>query len=192
MTATATPFGLRPVHHLGGGIIRPIQQTIPSGYSSNIYQYSPVAFTTAGVIALAAAGAGAIGVFMGCEFTDVSGRRQYRNMWPANTVASDAIAYVTQDPMIAYEVQADGVATIPTLATIGSDYNWITNDTNAGNTTTGISNVSLSGATLSTSTPANMRVLDIARYVDNAFGDTYPIVIVQLAIHQFTANINAF
>ena len=192
MTATATPFGLRPVYHLGGGIIRPIQQTIPSGYSSNIFQFSPVAFTTAGVIALAAAGSGAIGVFMGCEFTDTAGRRQYRNTWPANTVASDAIAYVTQDPMIAYEVQADGVATIPTQASIGEQYNWITNDTNAGNTTTGISNVSLSGATRSTSSPANMRVLDIARYVDNAFGDTYPIVVVQLSIHQFVANINAF
>lgn len=192
MSASATPFGLRPVYHLGGGVIRPIQQTIPSGYSSNIFQFSPVAFTTSGVIALAAAGSAAIGVFMGCEYTDVSGRRQYRNMWPANTVASDAIAYVTQDPMIAYEVQANGVATVPTQTEIGAQYNWITNDTNAGNTTTGISTVSLSGATITTSSTANMRVLDIARYVDNAWGDTYPIVVVQLSLHQFVANINAF
>jgi hypothetical protein len=181
---------------MGGGIIRPVQQTIPSGYGANIYQYSPVGLTASGVVALAAAGGsgatGACGVFMGCEFTDVSGRRQYRNMWPTGTVAADAIAYITMDPQIAYEVQADGVATIPALTEISAGYNWTANGTSNGNTTTGISTVALSGTTISTSAAKDMQVVDIARYVDNAFGDTYPIVIVRLGNHQFISSPVAF
>jgi hypothetical protein len=196
MTATATPFGLRPVYHMGGGIIRPVQQTIPNGYANNIYQFSPVGMTAAGVVALAAAGGsgatGACGVFMGCEFTDISGRRQYRNLWPASTVATDAIAYITMDPQIAYEVQADGVATIPALTELSAGYNWTANGSANGNTTTGISSVALSGATISTAAAKDMQVVDIARYVDNAFGDTFPILIVRLGNHQFLTSPVAF
>src|SRR5574341_1220929 len=136
MSAVAAPFGLRPVYH-PSGYVRPLAVQVASALNTNIFQYSPVAYVAAsGTIALAAAGARAIGVFMGVEFTPSDGRRRYSNTWPANQVATQIVAYITQDADIVYEVQANGSIA---QDDIGECADWTTNDTNAGNTTTGLS-----------------------------------------------------
>lgn len=187
MSAVAAPFGLRPVYHPSGSI-RPVATSIASGLATNIFQYSPVAYVAAsGTIALAAAAARAVGVFMGVEFTPSDGRRRYSNTWPANQVATQIVAYITQDANIIYEIQGNGSVLQDDIGEAG---NWTTNDTNAGNTITGLSTVAL--VTPTSTAAAGLQVLGLSPYVDNDWGDAFTIVQVRILQQQFVADSTPF
>lgn len=186
----SAPFGLKPSFH-PSGVIRPVVGTITTGYASNIFMNSPVGIIADGSIALAAAGgvavAGACGTFQGVEYNPTAtGPRVVSNMWPAATAAVNIVAYFTQDPTIVYEIQAN--ATLAQSA-IGAQYDWSTNDTNAGNTVTGLSSVTLNVA--SAAANAGLRVIGLTPGPDNAWGDPFPVVQVQLSEHQFVATVAA-
>jgi len=73
---------------------------------------------------------------------------------------------------------------------VGNEYNF-TNLT-AGSTTTGLSQCTLGSATaVGSGSNGQMRVVDLAPYVDNAWGDAYTIVRVQISKPQFVAVSNA-
>lgn len=186
MSDTFTPFGLRPIRH-PSGVIRPNAGTLASGLATNIFQGSPVALDTNGLVVLAAAGARAIGAFQGVEFTPADGRRSVRNFWPANQVATEIVAYFTQDPDIVYEIQ--GNASLG-LAAIGQQYDWTANGSANGNTTTGLSTVGLDVA--SAAANAGVQVLGIGRGVDNTAGDSFTVVEVRISEHQLRADVAGF
>lgn len=192
MSSTSAPFGLRPSYH-PSGVIRPVAGVITSGYASNIFSGSPVGEIADGSIALAAAGGtgvgGACGVFQGCEYTpNNTTSRVISNMWVGGaTHIGDCIAYYTKDPAIVYEIQANATMA---RSTVGSQYDWSTNDTNAGNTVTGLSNVTLNVA--SNAANAGLRVVGLRKGPDNDWGDTYPVVEVQLSEHQTVATVAQF
>jgi hypothetical protein len=85
-----------------------------------------------------------------------------------------------------YEIQVDGTLT---QAAVGEQYD-LTNTT-AGSNVTGLSQCTLGTSAAGTSATKQMRVINLAPYVDNAWGDTYVIVQAQIAEHQYVANINA-
>lgn len=190
MSSINAPFGLRPAFH-PSGTIRPVAGTITTLYNANIFMNSPVGIIADGSIALAAAGgvgvAGACGAFQGVEYNPTAtGPRVVSNMWPANTAAVNIVAYFTQDPTIVYEIQANATLT---QAAIGQQFDWSANNTNSGNTVTGLSNVTLDVA--SSAANAGLRVIGLTPGPDNAWGDAFPIVQVQLSEHQFVATIAA-
>jgi hypothetical protein len=182
MSATSQPFGLRPVYS-PSGVVRPVAMSILTAYGSNILQNQPVKIGTNGTIEAAAIGDRFVGSFQGVEFTDSEGRRRVSNRWVASTSATEIVAYVTVDPTIVYEIQSS--ATIA-VADIGSqaDYTTIT----AGSTVTGLSQLMLDAATLTAAASAQLRILNVSPGPDNAFGDTYVILQVQIAEHQFIAD----
>lgn len=186
MSATSQPFGLRPVYS-PSGVVRPVAMSIASAYGSNILQNQPVKIGTNGTIEAAAIGDRFVGSFQGVEFTDSDGRRRVSNKWTASTAATDIIAYVTVDPSIVYEIQSS--ATIA-VADIGSqaDFTTIT----AGSTVTGLSQLMLDAATLTAAGSASLRILNASPGPDNAFGDSFVILQVQIAEHQFVADRVAF
>jgi len=196
MSATSAPFGLRPAFHpsgldraqaLAGGIV--------SGYASNIFKGQPVQYgTTAnggtvGTIIPAGSTGAWSGAFAGVQWTDTTGRARVSNYWPANTAytAGTCTAYFYNDSNIVYEIQADASLA---QTSIGNEYNF-------SNTTNGSSTTGLSAATLGASTAVNvgangqMRVVDLAPYVDNAWGDAYTIVRVVNSASQFFGSFNA-
>lgn len=187
---TAGPFGLRPSFH-PSGLIRPVAGTITTGYANNIFMGAPVGFIADGSIALAAAGgtavAGACGAFQGVEYNPTAtGPRVVSNMWPAATAAVAIVAYLTVDPFIIYDIQADATLT---QASIGQQFDWTANTTASGNTVTGLSTVAL--ATATSAANAGLRVMGLTPGPDNAWGDPFPVVQVQLSEHQFVATIAA-
>lgn len=186
MSATSQPFGLRPVYS-PSGVVRPVAMSIITGYGSNILQNQPVKIGTNGTIEAAAIGDRFVGTFQGVEFTDSEGRRRVSNRWTASTAGTDIIAYVTVDPSIVYEIQSS--ATIA-VSDIGSqaDFTTIT----AGSTVTGLSQLMLDAATLTAAGNASLKILNASPGPDNAFGDTYVILQVQIAEHQFVADRVAF
>ncbi len=181
MSSVASPFGLKPAFH-PSGIIRQLQSTIASGFASDIFQFSPVALAANGTLIGAAAGARAVGAFMGVEWTATDGRRRVGNRWEANTVGTDIVAYYTEDPYLIYEIQASGVIA---LADVGSQANWTAL---AGNTTTGLSSVALDQATLDNAGNLGLRIIGVNPAPDNIFGDAFTIVQVQISEHQFVAD----
>lgn len=186
MPSTATPQGLRPFNHPSGVGVRTTEAgTILTGYATNILQYAPVRIATDGSLEIAAAGTRGCGTFLGVEYTDSNGRRQYANQWTASTAGTAIVAYYTRDQKLRYIVQSS--ATLA-LTDMGKQYDWGT-ATN-GNTTTGLSTVTLDATTSASN--AGLRVIGLAPTMSNAWDDTYVDVIVEIAEHQDTADVAAY
>lgn len=186
MSATAGPFGLKPLYHPSGNI-RPKALDIASAYATNLFQYTPVqvAAGSTGLIAAGTAGP-AIGTFCGVEYTPSDGRRRYSNFWPASQVATQIVAYYTDDQLITYEIQGDGSIAESALG------NQANVNAEAGNTTTGFSTISLNTAGLVSSGSVKLlRIVGLSPGPLNAWGDAFTIVQVQISNHPFTATINA-
>ena len=196
MSATSAPFGLRPAFHpsgldraqaLAGGIV--------SGYTSNILKGQPVQYgTTAnsgtlGTIIIATTSGAWSGAFAGVQWTDTTGRARVSNYWPASTAytAGTCVAYFYNDQNIVYEIQADGSMA---QTTIGNEYNFT--NIAAGSTTTGLSQATLGSATaVGNGSQGQMRVVDVAPYPGNDWGDAYTIVRVVNSNSQFFGAVTA-
>ena len=185
MSTTSAPFGLAVDYH-PSGVTRPTMYTILTGYASNILQNQPVRIipssTGEGTLAPAAIGATLIGTFQGVEFTDSDGRRRVSNKWTASTAATDINAYATLDPTIVYQIQANATLDV---SSIGKQYDYTS--ISAGNVTVGLSQLMLDVA--SNASNAQLRVIGLTPGPDNAWGDAFPIVQVQISEHQFVATI---
>lgn len=192
MSATNAPFGMRPAFHpsgldrataLANGI--PIVSTsgnVNLGYATTILKGQPVKFATSGVLNVAAAGDAFVGCFAGVEWTDSTGRRRISNYWPASEsfLTSSVVAYFYNDPNIVYEIQTD--ATVDQTI-LGAECDL--SNTTAGSTTTGLSQCTLNATPVAAGSTAQMRVINLAPYADNAWGDDYVIVQTQIAEYQF-------
>lgn len=187
MSATSAPFGMRPSFH-PSGLDRAVvlADGITSGYASNILKGQPVALNTSGVIIIATAGSAYQGAFAGVEFTDTTGRRRVSNYWPASTTGTSITAYYYSDPNIVYDIQADGSLA---QTSIGDQANFT--NIAAGSTTTGLSACTISTSLAGTSAVGDMRIIGLYNAVDNAWGDAYTIVQVQVSRSQYVATINA-
>jgi len=189
MSSTSAPFGLRPAFHPSGlDRAQALTNGIASGYASDILKGQPVKYNPSnGNIVIATVGAIWSGAFAGVEFTDTTGRRRVSNYWPASTTGTNIIAYFYNDNNIVYEIQTD--ATIAQTS-IGNEYNF--SNIAAGSNTTGLSACTLGVSTaVGNGNPGDMRVVDIAGYSDNAWGDAYVIVRVVNSRSQFFGTVNA-
>jgi hypothetical protein len=187
MSATNAPFGLRPAFHPSGlDRAQALAGGIPSAYSSDILKGQAVLYVAgSGVIEpVNATGDALSGAFAGVEWTDTTGRRRVSNYWPANTAyqTGSCVAYFYNDPNIVYEIQADGSVA---QTSIGLDANF--SNFAAGSNVTGLSQATLNASILSTGVQGQVQILDLAPYVDNAWGDAYTIVRVQVARRQIAA-----
>ena len=202
MSSTSAPFGLRPAFHpsgldraqaLAGGIV--------SGYATDILKGAPVRYNStagssvaAGTITNAAASGAWSGAFAGVEWTDTTGRRRVSNYWPASTAyqTGSCVAYFYNDQNIVYEIQTD--ATIAQTS-LGGEYNFSASTgftVTSGSTTTGLSTTGLGVSTaVADGSQGSMRVVDIAPYPDNAWGDAYVIVRVVNARSQYFGSVTA-
>jgi hypothetical protein len=183
MSSTSAPFGLRPAFHPSGlDRASALADGILSTYSVDILKGQPVKMATGGVIQVAAAGDAFLGAFSGVEFTDTTGRRSVSNSWPANTAyqAGSCIAYFYNDPNIVYEIQAAGSLA---QTSIGDEADL--SNTTAGSTTTGLSAATLSTTLAGSGNSAQMRIINLAPYPDNAWGDSFTIVRATIAEYQF-------
>ena len=195
MATTAAPYGFKPVNLIGGqpyaGSTR--QLKIASGYGANIYNGTIVSIVAAGTVEIvttigSAASpfpAGTIGVFVGCSYTDPNTKQKlFSQYWPTGTVASDAVAYVVDDPDVVFQVQADGTVA---QATLGANAPLAAvQSTSTGSTTTGNSNVALDATVVTTA--AASRIVDFVDAPGSAVGDAYTDVLVKFNGTQHSYN----
>lgn len=135
------PYGLIPVNLIGGQVFAGSTRMIPiaSGYNTSLYFGDPVKFTSDGTLitsgiaynTAAAETGGTLGVFLGVEYTPAGGPlygKQRYQKWAAGTVASDAVAYVCDDPdvimkaaVIAYNASGTPVIGCAPAAALGTN-----------------------------------------------------------------------
>jgi len=150
------PYGLKPINLIGGQVFAGSTRNLPIQYSyaTNIFYGDIVgivrgfatrlAVTDGSTNPLGAPGAGMVGVFLGCSFTNpVTKQKTFSQYWPANTLAGDAVAIVCDDPDTIFKaVVCSSGTTVASgsFAMVGNNYAAINN---AGSANTGNSAVAL-------------------------------------------------
>ena len=161
-------YGLKPVKRADG---MPYAGAVshylidPAGEATNLFNGQVVTIGSDGYIALATgSGAdlttnnlggntiGAIGVFVGCEYTNDQGQRIQSQYYPSGTAnGGDIVAYVVDDPNVVFQADLDATATqtmvgaTTTFAAVQS--------TSTGSTTTGNSTSALDATVATTAKP---------------------------------------
>jgi hypothetical protein len=186
MASVSRPFGLRPAYSPSGAL-RPAAYSIAAAYATNILNDQPVKIGANGTIEAAAVGDRFIGTFSGVEWTTPDGQLRVSNRWAASTptlAGTPIIAYVTLDSSIVYEMQANGPVAV---TDIGSQADFTTAGT--GSAVTGLSTMMLDvTGSLTNSGSAGLRIIGISPGPDNAPGDAFTVVQVQISEHQNVAD----
>ena len=187
MATTATPNGAEPVGTLSSsgsftGKVRHIK--IANAYAVNIFYGDFVKLVAAGTIEKDAGTATMtpVGVFMGCFYTDPnSNQPTYNQYWKASIAASDAVAYVLDDPSVLLKMQSDASLAQTNL---GNNVGVVQT---SGSTSIGRSKVAVDGSTAAATTATlPLRVIDFVDGPFSSVGDTYTDVIVKYnAGHQY-------
>lgn len=183
MSAASAPFGFRPAYH-STGIDRDTKYAIAAAYGTAMYEGQPCILDTNGTVTVGTAAADLLGVFMGCEYIDATGKPNVSTFWPAaQTVQSGSVptAWVTDDPNTVFEVQADG-SIAQTAIGAQSDVS------NVGSNLNGRSQATLSASVAAGGAQAQFRIIGFGQQLDNAPGDAFTIVQVKIARHQFVSN----
>ena len=183
MSTSATPYGARPIGTLSAsgswtGKVRHLP--IGSTYGTAIFNGDFVKLVADGEIEKDAGTTAltAVGIFVGCSYTpSTTNQKTFNTQWPASTTATDAMAYVIDDPHVVFQMQADEA-----LNTTDRGLNASVVQT-AGSTSIGKSKNALDGSTPATTNTLPLRVLD---FVDGpkslppkgtTASDAYPDVI---------------
>lgn len=173
------PYGLRPINLIGGqvyaGSTRLIK--IASAYGADIFFGDVVKLASSGTLQVeggttTVSSQGVVGIFMGCTFTNpVTKQPTWSQYWPSGTVASDAYAYVVDDPDVLFQVAA--VSSGTTIAFYGqtSVGNNAALVQNSGSTTTGDSAVAIDGTSFAATASLPIRIVDVVPATANSSGN---------------------
>lgn len=160
----SAPYGLKPVNLIGGQVYAGSTRLlkIASGYAANIFYGDVVKLVSSGTVEkdTGTSTGTPVGVFMGCTYTDPSSKQpRWSQYWPTGTVASDAQAYVVDDPDVLFKVAA--VSSGTTVAFYGQTVigNNVSLVQNSGSTTTGDSAVAIDGSSAATTVSLPIRII---------------------------------
>jgi hypothetical protein len=186
----SAPYGLKPVNLIGGQVYAGSTRQIPiaSGYATSIFNGDVVKLSSDGVLVkeTGTTTATPVGVFVGVSYTDpVLKYKLFSQYYPANTVASDIVAYVVDDPDALFKVALVSGTTV--IAGYGRTIvgNNVSLVQNAGDTDTGNSTVAVLGSSAATTVSLPVRIIDVVPETVNADGD-YTEVIVKWNAPYFT------
>jgi len=188
MPSSATPYGAMPQAGLScngsfTGKVRHIK--IASAYDTAIFYGDFVKLVAAGTVEKDAGTATLtpVGIFVGCKYTDPnSGNLTFNQQWIADTTASDAVAYVMDDPNILFQMQCDGTAAQTVLGS-----NCAVTQT-AGSTSIGTSKNTVDISTTATTNTLPLRIIDFIDGPNSAVGDSYTDVIVKFNVGHLYDN----
>ena len=167
------PYGLRPINLIGGqpyaGSTR--LMSIANGYGTDIFYGDVVKRVANGTVEKDSGTSTAtpVGIFMGCTYTNpTTKQKQFAQNWPAGTQATDAQAYVVDDPDVLFKMAA--VSATTTVAFYGPDVVGANAALvqNSGSNTTGDSAIGLDGASIATTASLQIRIVDIVPDTSNS------------------------
>ena len=182
------PYGLVPINLIGGQVFAGATRQIPiaSAYDVAIFFGDVVKLSSDGVLVkdTGTATATPVGVFLGCSYTDPTFGKVFRQYFPADTVASDIVAYVQDDPDALFKVAitAAGTSDMSSVqrTAVGNNSALIQG---TGSAATGNSAVSISATTATTPT-LPVRIIDLVPETSFVSGGN---VVYQEAIVKWNA-----
>ncbi len=179
------PFGLRPSGNLSAtGAQKQYGYQIADNQAGAIYQGDLVVVYDGYIIKYdASTHAAPTGVFNGCQYDDPTraNKPTWKNYYPGSINITQGIiaCEVLDDPSQLFLVQADGSVT---QANIGKNADPTASTT--GSTTSGVSNGSLSSASIAKTAALTFKIVGLYESPDNALGN-YAVVVVKLNQHQY-------
>lgn len=197
MSSTSAPFGFRASFH-NSGQMRPKAYTITTAYAANIFNGDPVKLATDGTVQLGTSdgtrsgtvdGIKLLGIFMGCEYLDASGKPTVSPFWPTGTTATNIVAWVLDDPETLFDVQYANPGTPGSTSmqtAVGEECDW-TVASPGGSTRTGLSSTSL---TVLQATSGQFQITGFANEIADSITDAYIVAIVRINEHQYKASVN--
>lgn len=187
-------YGLKPVKHAKGGIVRTNNFSGVNGYRiaatapSAFFEGDLVTFSSGNIVTdMGAASPGAVvGVFWGAEYVDNStGEVKFVRSIPASTVAKDKYkVYVYDDPDIIFKIEADQDTTAIAAADVGKNVQIVASPT--GSAITHKSGLVADSSTKNTTNTFPLTVLGSAE-LDDSFtaAGTSMDILVKINTHQF-------
>ena len=157
------PYGLIPINLIGGQVFAGATRQIPiaSNYGTSIFYGDPVKLVSSGTLERDTPDAAMtpVGVFLGCSYTDPTFGKVFRQYYPQNTVASDIVAYVQDDPDALFKVAVVSGTTV--IAAVGRTFvgNNVEMVNNTGSTTTGNSAAAVKDPATTDTLP--LRIIDV-------------------------------
>ena len=186
----SAPYGLKPVNLIGGQVNAGSTRQIPiaSGYATSIFNGDVVKLSSDGVLVkeTGTTTATPVGVFMGVSYTDpVLKYKIFSQYYPADTVASDIVAYVVDDPDALFKVAVVSGTTV--VAGVGRTVvgNNVALVQNAGDANTGNSAVAVLSTSAATTVSLPIRIIDVVPETVDSSGN-YTEVIVKWNAPYFT------
>ena len=154
MSASKALFGMVPLRKVGSNYnsTAQTQYDIANATASNIFHGDLVTIADGFITPIATTTDYAVGVFVGCEYTDpVSKQPTFSHYFPANTSSAigNPVGFVVDDPYASFMIQADGAVTAGDInsqnfeVTLGS-----------GSTVTGNSGFGIKASSRATTTKA--------------------------------------
>ena len=198
MSSTSAPFGFRASFH-NSGQMRPIAYAITSAYAVNVFNGDPVKLATDGTVQLGTSdgtrsgtvdGIKLLGIFMGCQYNDASGKPTISPFWPSGATGTDIIAWVLDDPETLFDVQYTNPGTPGTTSmqtAVGEEADF-TVASPGGSTRTGLSTSQL---TALQTTSGQFQITGFANEINDSITDAYIVAIVRINEHQYKASVNS-
>ena len=177
------PFGLRPLGNLSAtGAQKQYGYLIADNQSGAIFQGDLVTIDNGYLVKFNNTDhTSAVGVFNGCNYIDpTTGKPTWKNYYPGsvNITAGQIVADVIDDPNQLFIIQNAGT---PTQANIGTNADITASTT--GSTTTGLSNMTMSG-TFTESAAANLKAVGLWNVPGNEMGQ-YAVLVVKINEHMY-------
>jgi len=179
------PFGLRPSGNLSAtGAQKQYGYQIQDNQAGAIYQGDLVVVYDGYIIKYdASTHTAPTGVFNGVQYDDPTraNKPTWKNYYPGSINITQGIiaCEVLDDPSQLFLVQADGAVA---QANIGKNADPTASTT--GSTTSGVSNGSLSSASIAKTQGLTFKIVGLYESPDNALGD-YAVLVVKLNQHQY-------
>jgi len=186
MSTIATPYGFKPQGNVISAAYN--QKTrlmkIASGYATNVFYGDALLPVNDGTVAkdTGTTTMTPIGIFLGCSYTNPTNlQKTFSQFWPASTVASDAVAYVFDDPEGIFQIQADG-----SIAQTALFANAAVVQT-AGSTANGVSRVALQASSVNTTNTLPLRIIGFVDGPTSTVGDAFTDVLVKwnFGMHKY-------
>jgi hypothetical protein len=177
------PFGLRPIGNLSAtGAQKQYGYLINDNQAGAIFQGDLVTIDNGYLVKFNNTDhTVAVGVFNGCNYIDpTTGKPTWKNYYPGsvNITSGVIMADVIDDPNQLFLIQSAGT---PTQANFGTNADITASTT--GSTTTGVSNMTMSG-TFTEAAAANLKAVGLWNTPDNEIGQ-YAVLVVKINEHMY-------
>jgi len=183
----SAPYGLKPINLIGGQGFAGQTRELPiaSNYATPIYNGDIVRISGATIVketgTTTVSATGIVGVFLGVTYTNPStGQKLFANSYPGNVVASDIMAYVSDDPDQLFKVAVTGGATSTTITPISGAIlgdNLAISQPSTNTTISGNSNIGAYDSGSNTAASLPLRVIGLVEETTNSAGNYSEVIV---------------